>query len=821
MKKKLLILLATCFTLSLHAQEAEREYAFENYHRYYREGQAVRHAEKEQAIDRLRLKFHQQPYRLKSLDTPYSADECLEQLNGQGIFSDLAELETQYLENGDFHKPYTGTQNDKIGLFLGEAFNRIWKIADSYRKGEISAQKATADKVWKAIAHYGNLEAGRPNNLPRFHASCFALPTAAAGIYFSYLPEMNKAEKSRKSGPMKEACDMLKVIGLQAWTQPLRNDETDQNVVSIPRFRNHVWWVGGNALGYRSLLPVAAMYRSVPMVDLLAEICQRGISTTSQNTYSESFWTEGFTADGAGWGHGMQCLIWGYPIDGTANALNILGLLQDSPWAQKLNRENVGALLNFFRGGSWYYYKGYRLPCLDRGSYAYNTSESSIPYSGMLNSLINNWLDSFSSEEQAELLELQREAQRNRINMEAYAPGIYHGIRWFFNNDDLIKKTPDHHIIINMASVRCDGLESATGFADEYNFYTTDGLTLFQRDGNEYSPIMGGWDVTASPGVTAREGMERLTPVTNWRGYCSKHNYAVGATDGENYAVTGYIFEKMNASDKEGVNDRSGSGKRNSILYGFQAHKANFILGDYFIALGAGITNHQPEMEGHIRTTIDQTSHNHPVSILEEGKEKPLSAGVYSLMEMSSTSWVHQQGKFAYRILPEFTSQAFVSCEKRPTDWVKRNRSNEKRKNLPQEVGILRIWVDHGQIPVNDTYGYVVYTGNGLPARELPFEVLSNDTLVQAVCSADKKIVEAVFYPGNSGLQANGISLKASAPCAVVIQEEEKQYVVSVTDACMSPSLKEIRLEFNGKPMIVAMSQGELAGKAVQTTIVK
>lgn len=82
--------------------------------------------------------------------------------------------------------------------------------------------------------------------------------------------------------------------------------------------------------------------------------------------------------------------------------------------------------------------------------------------------------------------------------------------RWFFNNDDLIKKTPDYHITINMASVRCDGLESAASFADAYNFYPTDGMTLFQRSGDEYFRIMGGWDVTASPGVTAREGMDKL-----------------------------------------------------------------------------------------------------------------------------------------------------------------------------------------------------------------------------------------------------------------------------------------------------------------------
>ena len=62
-----------------------------------------------------------------------------------------------------------------------------------------------------------------------------------------------------------------------------------------------------------------------------------------------------------------------------------------------------------------------------------------------------------------------------------------------------LDKDPDHHITINMASVRCDGLESAASFADAYNFYPTDGMTLFQRSGDEYFRIMGGWDVTTSP----------------------------------------------------------------------------------------------------------------------------------------------------------------------------------------------------------------------------------------------------------------------------------------------------------------------------------
>ncbi len=46
---------------------------------------------------------------------------------------------------------------------------------------------------------------------------------------------------------------------------------------------------------------------------------------------------------------------------------------------------------------------------------------------------------------------------------------------------------------------------------------------------------------------------------------------------------------------------------------------------------------------------------------------------------------------------------------------------------------IFHLWIDHGRTPLNETYGYVVYAGDVPPPDELPFEVLQNDTLVQAM----------------------------------------------------------------------------------------
>ena len=94
----------------------------------------------------------------------------------------------------------------------------------------------------------------------------------------------------------------------------------------------------------------------------MAEVAKGAISPVSQSACEEAFWTEGFTADGAGWGHGMQCLDWGYPIHGGKAALGILEVLRGTSWSQQLERRNVETLVNFVRGSSWYYHNGFIPP---------------------------------------------------------------------------------------------------------------------------------------------------------------------------------------------------------------------------------------------------------------------------------------------------------------------------------------------------------------------------------------------------------------------------------------------------------------------------
>ena len=106
-----------------------------------------------------------------------------------------------------------------------------------------------------------------------------------------------------------------------------------------------------------------------------------------------------------------------------------------------------------------------------------------------------------------------------------------------------------------------------------------------------------------------------------------------------------------------------------------------------------------------------------------------------------------------------------------------------------------------------------------MPEAELPFEVLRNDTLVQAVKSKDGKVIEAVFYQSGEVLDKGDVRLEVSAPCTVLIEDINGKITISVTDAAMNAGLKEIVLQWNGRHIPVAMPQGAFCGKPANITL--
>ena len=762
------------------------------------DGKDPKMTEKKAALDRLRKTYAAHGFRSFALRRMLAPEKLAAQLGDDGTFSTLRKDEAAIRAKKMIGAKWTAPQN-RVEKLTASAFRKLWRLAVHLRDHPDDALKA---KVLKGVLHYGEIETSRPNVGARFHGSCFAIPQATNNIYFALLPDMEKVEAGKSDDPLLvRAHKMIRTLAMQSWTQPYRHDATDANVVQVERFRKHVWWVGGNALAYRPVFPTAILMNSVPMMDVMATVAKNALTPVSQTTYDEAFWTEGFTADGAGWGHGMQSLVWGYPIHGAGAALDILKELRGSPWAQQLDRTNVDAILTFLRGSSWYYHNGHIPPCLGRTNMNYEGfATRTIPSLRIAEALREDWADSLTDDERGEVGQLIAEMGKNRIRMKGQAPGRYTGTRYFYNNDDLIAKSPSAYVLVNMASKRCDGLESAPSMAAGYNFFTDDGLTFFQQRGDEYRRAIGAWNMTAVPGVTARQGEDRLKPVTNWRGYCSRHNFAAGATNGGPNACAGFIFEKMNASWKKDVNDTSGRKPKNPSLYGVKVYKGYFLFGDALLCLGAGLTNKQPEQPGDIWTTIDQTHWRGSVQFPHRDGASPWPADgathetvLKKRGATGSVRWVAQEGGFAYGVLPDQTPGTVrVAAARRATKWDKISGGNGKKKNKPTEADILQVWIDHGREVENDTYGYLVWLGKGDPVAEPTLRVLSNTKRLQAVANAEGTVTQAVVYHSGSVVDTGAWRIKVSSPCALLVETTNDSCRITVCDARMAPSVDTI-----------------------------
>jgi hypothetical protein len=771
------------------------------------------------AINTLRTNYSKSMWRSQDLVAD-SYSICLAQLQPNGQFKDYIATETS-LANSNSFTTTSMTPQYNAGDFLYTCFARIWRIAENFRGKTIPDSIRT--RIYQSIIYYGNIETSRPNVGGRFHRSCFAIPSCAVNIYFCLLSVMDSIESGKITDNLSVAANAkLKVLGMQTWTQPYRNDATDSNVVSVERFRNHSWWVGGNALAYRSLLPVSAMFRSASMINVVSQVAIGALSTVSQTTYNTAFWTEGFTTDGAGWGHGKQCIIWGYPSDGASAALNILTTLASTPWLQRLNNSNVESVLNYIRRSAFYYHNGYAPPLFDRTNATANIAAATIESSGLATKLLSTFSSSLTAAQIAELNQFKTEATTYKITMAGYPTGNYNGSRYFFNNDDLIKKNSNYMVIINMASSRSLGLESDIGQANGFNLYVCDGTTLYQRSGDEYVKAYGALNQSALPGVTARQiDNSALVGIRQWGGFNSKYNFAAGATSLGNNFAGGFIFEKQDApAAAAGTTPNN----QNPGIYGVKAYKSYFMLGNLMVAMGAGITNLNTSLAGNIVTSVEQNLRKSDLAV----NSTPVNAATYTEILKASTDntvatkWVTNNG-FAFGVLPAYTTgEVKLIAETRNTIWQK--LAPYLNKAAETTLPMMQLQIDHGKTVTNGTYVYLVNAAGTVPSQ-LPV-IISNTTSLQATAAADSSVIGGVFYDTTQGISYGKYSYKLSSPAAFLIENYNSDSIsVTVTDATMNSALTtmtltttlpisgtNVTMSGNNYILSVALPKGELCG---------
>lgn len=656
----------------------------------------------------------------------------------------------------------------------------------------------------KSVARYARIEADREDQgNSRFHKSIFCLPKCVIHIYFALYPDLSRAERGELDGVYAEACREIFRVALQTWTLPRRGDHTDAHPISPERFRGHVWWVGANALQYRPTLLCALIYQSVEMMDTLICVAKNALAPVTYSTRDEAFWNEGICADGFGWGHGRQTYNNGYPSDGILAALDILKAAKGTPWEAEAAQAHYDWVFHYMHGITWDGYKGHAVPMQSRHGFLRSRRRmASWEYAMQIARTLGDLQDWLSSSQRAELEEIFQSGVVGKAQEDG-------NVRYFQNNDDMIRKTDHMYLFINCASCRCDGVECAEGMADRRNFYTADGAYLVMKDGAEYETAYGAWQVSRFPGTTERELLNcELLPEENWRGYHSKSGFCGGVQDADS-GVMGFIYEKEVDILVDGARRPEGSFTR--AMGGVYAQKGYFIHGDMTVFLGAGICDKTPEYGHRIRTTVNHTGSVTDTVITEGDASRQAGSGEHITVGSGLVTVTHNG--ICYGFFPGFDQTVELEQTRRRTHWLDMNGDNKGVADT--ECDIFEVWVDHGTAPEDARYAYFIDCGK----NEAP-ELLENTQEIQAVLWPDG-LLQAVFYAGCRTLYVSGMEITVSEPMILQAEQDCGTFKMILSDPYCDKKQARITVK-NGSSQtetMVWLPQGYEEGKSVQIWI--
>jgi hypothetical protein len=714
-------------------------------------------------------------------------------LNNQGLFSDLLITEAQA-------KNKNWTNQGKVGTKLATVFSRLRDMAWGIRNGIIS-QCGLKDKLCKAVSNYCSLEISRPD-VNRFHASCFALPTLASEIYFILYHDLHKKNASSE---IVKACKMLQKVAFQAFTQPRRKNLNDP--YSVNQYRKHVWWVGGN-FAYRNPFLCAAACNDYRMLETAWQVCNAAISTVSFNTLQSAFWNEGMCVDGAAWGHGPQSYAFGYGIDGVNGIIRVLKKFQNTPWMKENLPDNkLKTLIDFADGMTWLQYR--MRPCMTingRHNLTAGANYGGKRISGYLHSILQM---NPSQEIKNEINKIEQKYEKDdQISL--------YGTRCFWNNDDLVMRGKNYYVFVNMISSRSVGPESVANRHSELNYNLADGSTVLLRSGDEYDYSKGAWDYSIPPGTTNRK-LKKMPSVTIWEGFRSKHNFAggIGGTTG----CSGFIFEKAEHSTRN---------PQLKVLYGVKAYKSYFMLDGIMVALGAGIRNLKPDLDGNIITNLNQTALRGSV-VYGVGGAKENTAEIpfektFDMANLDHPLWCIQDG-IAYIILPQYTNAPVdISAKKEKTNWTLLDKRNSQNSKLPKSIDLFELSIDHGKIPtkkLGDKYAYIVMMECISSEKVIGLieskriKIVANNTGIQAVWDNKLKIAQMVIFSPKATYDYNGLEVRSLSPAVIQVESlENGKRRISLADPTQNPKLKSIILIVNKRKIVVPLPQKPFCGKS-------
>jgi chondroitin AC lyase len=725
------------------------------------------------------------------------AVEYLHLLDENGRFTDI-EIDHKKISYSNYKVQLN------ISKQLKKAFIRLRDIAWARQRKMITA-KNTEERILKAVIYYGALELKRKHTRAQWPYSSFLLPRYASIIYCSLFSTMQEARKNPGTQQIAGlAEEMLRKIAFRAFTMPLRRDVSDP--YNPDHYRNNGAWVGGN-FSYRKPFINAAVCNDAKLLNTIWTVCNHAITLVSHNTRNDAFWQEGLCADGGVWGHGQQSYAFGYGIDGIGGLLKTLQFFRRTKLKENsLSPKQIQYLIEFADAMTWLQYRDRaNLSILGRHNLTYKKSRYIIR--------IDRYLDNLGLLNPP--LEAQQQIDTLRAELKNNGAGLKPGIRYFWNSDDLVMRGQDYYVLANMISPRSCGPESVATTSSGVNYNLADGTAMILKNGDEYDYTIGAWNFATPPGSTARN--VKLPRKNIWRGFFSKHNFAGGI--GGQTGVAGFIFEKY-------MSPKVSRYKFNELC-GIKAQKAYFMYPGIIIALGAGITNQTPDINGTIVTNINQTALKNSLHYQINGKDHEAVTPYKIKVELAGikqavTMWQKGIGYIVFRSQGTLT----VSGDKHKTKWTTINTRNKKYKNMLKEIELFNISIDHGLKPHNAHYAYMVALQTpdlksvDALAKSNRFKIVSNNKDLQAVHDFKTKTAQMIFYNPKSIYKYNNLKVATNYTAIVrIVTLPDNKFKISVADPTQNDKLQNIILTINDKKVKVSLPQKPFCGKQADITI--
>lgn len=336
------------------------------------------------------------------------------------------------------------------------------------------------------------------------------------------------------------------------------------------------------------------------------------------------------------------------------------------------------------------------------------------------------------------------------------------GNRYFWTSDYMAHKRPGFHIGIKTSSLRTKPSEVVND-ENTLGYYMGDGVTNLMLDGSEYENIYPLWNWNRVPGTTTPQGaLKNLNDAVDWFGEDIGHwrgttDFVGGVSDGVYGASTmDYNRDKLSL------------------------HKSWFLFDNEMVALGSTINSYSG-ME--IYTNLNQTLLRGDILVGKNGSVTKAGSGQQTLTDVDYV--LHN------RIGYYFPDKETVELDSGTREGLWET-INTARVDQPEQQDVFELGISHGIDPRDDSYAYVAVmdtdkAGMQQYVQNTPIEILCNDERAQAVYHKDLKMLQAIIYKKTTITTPDGLQLTTNKPCAIMVQELDGEFKVTVADPSQRP----------------------------------